>query len=56
MGALNVVPKPPLDVGEDGLIQSGRVPSGIFGCHKQKTSPVGDAFSCFLSGRQLAPI
>ena len=52
MGVADVVPQPLLDVGENGLIESGRVPGSIFGCHKQKVSPTGDAFSYFVSGRQ----
>ncbi|MBB6018936.1 hypothetical protein HNQ04_004220 [Deinococcus radiopugnans ATCC 19172] len=42
-----------LDVGKDSLVKSGRVPGGIFGLHKQKVSPTGDAFSYFVSGRQV---
>ena len=34
------------------LVQSGGVPCGMFGLHKQEVSPTGDAFSYFLSGRQ----
>jgi hypothetical protein len=45
----NVVPETGLEVSEDGLIESGSVPGGNFGCHKQKASPIGDAFSYFLS-------
>jgi hypothetical protein len=44
---------------EDGLIESGSVPGGIFGCHKQNVSPTGDAFSYFVSGgqgRDLTPV
>ena len=39
-------------MGQDSLVESGSVPGGIFGSHKQKVSPTGDAFSYFLSGRQ----
>ncbi|GGS07207.1 hypothetical protein GCM10008960_37080 [Deinococcus sedimenti] len=53
MTVVTVVPHAVLEMGEDGLIESGRVPGGIFGCHKQRVSPIGDAFSFFVSGRQL---
>lgn len=50
----NVIPHPGLHMGQDSLVESGSVPGGIFGSHKQKVSPTGDAFSYFLSGRQLS--
>jgi len=34
-----------VEVGQDSLVQSGGVPGDIFGLHKQKVSPIGDAFS-----------
>lgn len=48
----DVVPQAGLEVGQDGLVESGSVPGGIFGSHKQKVSPTGDASSYFLSGPQ----
>ena len=51
-GVADVVPQGRVEVKQDGLIQSRGVPGDIFGLHKQKVSPAGDAFSYFLSGRQ----
>ena len=39
---------------KDSLVESGSVPGGIFGSHRQKVSPTGDAFSYFVSGDQAA--
>ncbi|GGN41253.1 hypothetical protein GCM10010842_26780 [Deinococcus daejeonensis] len=49
MAVTTVVLQPVLEMGEDGLIESGDGPSGIFGCHNQKASSDGDAFSYFVS-------
>ena len=38
---------------KDSLVESGSVPGGIFGSHRQKVSPTGDAFSYFVSGDQV---
>ncbi|ANE43774.1 hypothetical protein SU48_08300 [Deinococcus puniceus] len=44
-GVADVVPQGGVEVGQDRLVQSGGVPGGMFGLHKQKVSPTGDAFS-----------
>ena len=45
MDVANVVPQGTLEMRQDGLVASWGVPGGIFGLHKQKVSPAGDAFS-----------
>ena len=52
VGVALIGPEAGLEVAQNCLVQSGGVPGGIFGLHKQKMSPTGDAFSYFLSGRQ----
>ena len=51
-GVADVVPQPLLEMSQDSLVESGSVPGGIFGSHRQKVSPTGDAFSYFVSGDQ----
>ena len=34
VGVADVIPQSTLEVGEDGLIESGRIPGGVFGCHR----------------------
>ena len=55
-GVADVVPQPLLEMSQDSLVESGSVPGGIFGCHRQKVSPTGDAFSYFLSGSQATEV
>ena len=48
----DIVPREGAEEGSDILVESGDVPEESFCRHKQKLSPIGDAFSSSLSGYQ----
>ena len=53
VGVALIGPEAGLEVVQDRQVQSGSVPGGISGSHRQKVFPTGDAFSYLLSGRQV---